>query len=107
MPYDKLGLKEKIAVVIGGTSGIGRACAHGFAEAEVCAVIASSRRFGEVERAAAELEAKGVETLRRTMDVMDRASLVALRNLVVKKFGRIDILLSEAARTKKVPTLEL
>jgi len=54
-----------------------------------------------------ELEAKGVETIRRTVDVMDRASLVALRAAVVNKFGRIDILLNAAGRTKKAPTLEL
>ena len=107
MSYEKLSLKGKIAVVIGGTSGLGRSCAHGFAEADARAVIASSRRGEEVERAAAELEARGTETLRQTVDVTDRPSLIALRDAVVKKFGRIDILLNAAGRTKKVPTLEL
>ena len=107
MPYEKFSLKGKIAVVIGGTSGIGRACAHGFAEADARAVVASSRRSEEVERAAVELEAKGVETFCRTVDVLDRASLVALREEAVKKFGRIDILLNAAGRTKKAPTLDL
>ena len=107
MPYEKFSLKGKIAVVIGGTSGIGRACAHGFAEADARAVVASSRRSEEVERAAVELEAKGVETFCRTVDVLDRASLVALCEEAVKKFGRIDILLNAAGRTKKAPTLDL
>ena len=107
MPYEKLSLKGKVAVVIGGTSGIGQAIAHGFAEADARAVIASSRRKEEVERTAAELESMGAETLRRTVDVTDRASLVALRDAVAEKFGRVDILLNAAGRTKKVPTLQL
>jgi len=107
MPYEKLNLRGKIAVVIGGTSGIGRACAHGFAEADARAVVASSRRSEEVERTAMELEAKAVATLCQTVDVIEKASLVALRDAVVKKFGRIDILLNAAGRTKKAPTLDL
>ena len=107
MAYDKLTLDGKVAVVIGGTSGIGRACAHGFAEAGARAVVASSRREAEVERTAAELEAKGARTLRQTVDVVSKSSLVALREAVVAAFGRVDIMLNAAGRTRKVPTLEL
>jgi len=106
MAYNKLNLDGKIAVVIGGTSGIGRACAHGFAEAGARAVVASSRRSEEVEHTAAELEARGVETVRRTVDVVSKSSLVELRDAVVGAFGRVDILLNAAGRTKKGPTLE-
>jgi NAD(P)-dependent dehydrogenase (short-subunit alcohol dehydrogenase family) len=105
--YDKLSLKGKVAVVIGGTSGIGRSCADGFAEAGARAVVASSRRAEEVERTAAELEAKGVETLLRTVDVVSKRSLEELRDAVTERFGRVDILLNAAGRTKKVPSLEL
>ena len=107
MTYDKLTLDGKVAVVIGGTSGIGRACAHGFAEAGARAVVAASRREAEVERTAAELEAKGARTLRRTVDVVSKSSLVALREAVVARFGRVDIMLNAAGRTRKIPTLEL
>ncbi len=107
MPYEKLSLKGKVAVVIGGTSGIGRACAHGFAEADARAVIASSRRAEEVERTASELEARGVETLRQTVDVLEKTSIQALRDAVVTNFERVDILLNAAGQTKKVPSLEL
>src|SRR5204862_475697 len=90
MAYDKLTLDGKVAVVIGGTSGIGRACAHGFAEAGARAVVASSRREAEVERTAAELEAKGARTLRQTVDVVSKSSLVALREAVVAAFGDVE-----------------
>jgi len=107
MAYDKLNLNGKVAVVIGGTSGIGQSCAHGYAEAGARAVVASSRRPEEVERTAAELEARGVETLRRTVDVVSKGSLQQLCDAVVERFGRVDILLNAAGRTKKVPTLDL
>jgi NAD(P)-dependent dehydrogenase (short-subunit alcohol dehydrogenase family) len=105
--YEKLKLDGKVAVVIGGTSGIGRSCAHGFAEAGARAVVASSRRMEEVVRTARELESKGVETLRLTVDVVSKGSLEALRDAVVERFGQVDILLNAAGRTKKVATLEL
>ena len=105
--YDKLKLDGKVAVVIGGTSGIGRACAHGFAEGGARAVVPSSRRQDEVVRAAREIESKGAETLRLTVDVVSKESLEALCGAVVERFGRVDILLNAAGRTKKVPSLEL
>src|SRR5207302_5853199 len=67
-------LRDKIAVVLGGTSGIGQAIARGFAQGGAT-VIASSRDSGRVEAMAAELEALGSKTLRITSDVQNRASL--------------------------------
>src|SRR5688572_23158226 len=107
MTYTKLALNEKVAVVIGGTSGIGRACAQGYAEAGARAVIASSRRQEEVEKTAGELESAGVKTLRVAVDVTSKDSLQKLCDAVVQKFGRVDVMLNAAGRTKKVPSLEL
>jgi NAD(P)-dependent dehydrogenase (short-subunit alcohol dehydrogenase family) len=60
-----------VAVVLGGTSGIGRAIAHGLAEAGAD-VVATSRRGERVEPVAAELEGLGRRTLRLTSDVSAR-----------------------------------
>ena len=100
MPYDKLDLDGRVAVVIGGTSGIGRTLSLGLAEAGAH-VVPSSRRLPEVESTAAEIEAKGRRTLRATSDVLDRASLEALKAKVVDAFGRVDILINCAGRTQK------
>ena len=67
-------LKNRVAVVLGGTSGIGLAIARGFAQAGAT-TIASSRDQAKVDSTAAELEALGAHTLRLTSDVQDRASL--------------------------------
>jgi len=105
MGYSKLDLKGKSAVVIGGTSGIGRAIALGLAEAGAD-VAPTSRRLDQVESTAREIEALGRRSLRATSDVTDRASLQGVLDAAVKNFGKVDILVNSAGRTKKAPTLD-
>ncbi|MDA1311866.1 MAG: glucose 1-dehydrogenase [Acidobacteria bacterium] len=102
-PFDLTG---KIAVAIGGTSGIGQAIALGFARSGAT-VVASSRRQESVDATANELEALGSKTLRLVSDVQDRASLENLRDRVVEKFGRIDIVLVTAGTLKKEPSADV
>jgi NAD(P)-dependent dehydrogenase (short-subunit alcohol dehydrogenase family) len=106
MTYSKLSLCGRVAVIIGGTTGIGRALALGLAEAGAD-VVASARRSSEVERTAAEIEALGRRTLRQTSDVTDRASLVQLRERCLQGFEKVDILINCAGRTKRTPTLDV
>jgi NAD(P)-dependent dehydrogenase (short-subunit alcohol dehydrogenase family) len=105
MAYVPLDLTGKVAVVIGGTSGIGRAIAHGLAEAGAD-VVATSRRAEQVEAAAKELEDRGRRTLRITSDVSDRSSLQTVLDESIAAFGNVDILVNSAGRTKRAPTLE-
>lgn len=105
MGYSLLELTGKTAVVIGGTSGIGRAIAHGLAEAGAD-VVPTSRRMEQVEAAAAEIEERGRRSLRVASDVSDRASLEAVLNESVEAFGKVDILVNSAGRTKRAPTLD-
>ncbi len=106
MSYSKLELTGRTAVVIGGTSGIGRAIAHGFAEAGAN-VVCTSRRIEQVEAAAAEIEQLGAKTLRVASDVSDRSSLDQLLGETAAVFGKVDILVNSAGRTKREPTLNL
>lgn len=105
MSYTKLKLNGKVAVVIGGTSGIGRAIGHGLAEAGAN-VVCTSRRLEQVETTAKEIEERGSKTLRLTSDVSDRDSLQQLLDECVKIFGKVDILVNSAGRTKRAPSLE-
>lgn len=98
-------LAGKCAVVVGGTSGIGKAIALGLAEAGAD-VVASSRSREAVEAVAGAVEAFGSKTLRITPDVLDRSSLQHLHDTVLSSFGHIDILVDSAGITKRVPTLE-
>ena len=99
-------LSGRVAVVIGGTSGIGRSMALGFAEAGAD-VIATGRRTELVDEVAGLIRGIGRETLAQASDVADRASIDALRNAVMAKFGRVDVLLNVAGRIKRTPTKDI
>ena len=106
MPYAPLDLTGRTAVVIGGTSGIGRIMAHALAEAGAD-VVPTSRRDDMVDAAAREIERLGRRSLRVASDVTDRPSLDTLLARSVDAFGKVDIMINCAGRTKRVPTLDL
>jgi NAD(P)-dependent dehydrogenase (short-subunit alcohol dehydrogenase family) len=99
-------LTGRSAIVLGGTSGIGRALVDGLVEAGAD-VAASSRRQEQVDATAQAIERRGRRTLRITSDVADRASLEALRDAAIRTFGKVDILINCAGRTRRRPTLEV
>lgn len=106
MAFSKLDLSGRVAVVVGGTSGIGRALAHGLAEAGAD-VVPSSRRAEQVESTASEIELLDRRTVRCTSDVADRDSLQDLLDQTVAELGKVDILVNCAGITKRTPTLEV
>jgi NAD(P)-dependent dehydrogenase (short-subunit alcohol dehydrogenase family) len=106
MSYKGFDLHGRIAVVVGGTSGIGQTIGHGLAEAGAD-VIPTGRRADLVEAAAGEIEALGQRSLRISSDVLNRGSLQSLLDAVVAKFGKVDILVNAAGRTKRTPFLEV
>jgi NAD(P)-dependent dehydrogenase (short-subunit alcohol dehydrogenase family) len=99
-------LSDRVAVVIGGTSGLGRAIAMGLAEAGAD-VVASGRRQELVEEVSARISALGRKTLSHAVNVSDRKSIDALRDSVVQQFGRVDVLVNAAGRIKRTPAKEL
>jgi NAD(P)-dependent dehydrogenase (short-subunit alcohol dehydrogenase family) len=101
-----LDLSGRVAVVVGGTSGIGRAIALGLAEAGADVVV-SGRRAELVDSVAKEIEAKGRRSVRQPADVADRASLEKLRDRVIAELGKVDILVNCAGTTKRRPTLDV
>src|SRR6266699_4542706 len=99
-------LSGRVAVVTGGTSGLGRAIAIGLA-GHGADVVPTGRRQQHVEEVCREVEAAGRRTTRQTTDVTDRGSVDALRDAVLETFGRVDILVNAAGYTFKKPTLEV
>jgi len=103
MPFDLFDLSGRVAVVMGGTSGIGRALALALAEAGAD-VVASGRREPLVYEAASEIEKLGRKSLRATVDAASRTSIDGLRDRVLAELGRVDILLNAAGQTFRKPT---
>ncbi len=106
MAYQPFDLTGKTAVVIGGTSGIGRAIARGLAEAGAD-VVPTSRRIEQVTEAAGEIRGLGRRSLEVVSDVSDRTSLGGLLNKCIAEFGKVDILVNSAGKTKRTPTIDV
>lgn len=105
MGYKPLDLEGKVAVVAGGSSGIGKIIALGLAKAGAD-VVASARRIDLVKALADEIESSGRRSLRVSSDVTDRASLQNLLKACLDAFGKVDILVNAAGITKRAPTMD-
>jgi NAD(P)-dependent dehydrogenase (short-subunit alcohol dehydrogenase family) len=103
--YKQLDLAGKVAVVVGGSSGIGKVLALGLARGGAD-VVSSARRKDLVDALAGEIEALGRRSLRVTCDVADRGSLERLLQACLDAFGKVDILVNAAGVTKRAPTLD-
>ena len=103
--YKQLDLAGKVAVVVGGSSGIGRTLALGLAQGGAD-VVSSARRKDLVDELADQIEALGRRSLRVACDVSDRSSLEKLLKACVEAFGKVDILVNAAGVTKRAPTLD-
>ena len=89
-------LKDKVAIITGAGRGIGRAYALGFAD-EGAKVVIAEIVLENAKKVAAEIEAKGKEALALHVDVSDTSSTLDMAEKTVAQFGRIDILLNNAA----------
>ena len=99
-------LSGRLAVVVGGTSGIGRAIALGLADAGADVVV-TGRRESLVGEVAGEIEQRGRKSLRIAADVADSAALEKVKNACLETFGRLDVMVYAAGTTKRVPTLQM
>lgn len=98
-----LQLTGKVAIITGGSEGIGRATAERLS-AEGALVAIASRTQADLDRVAAEIsEASGVEVLGIATDVRDEASVQELVSAVVEKWGRLDILVNNAGTSSAAP----
>jgi NAD(P)-dependent dehydrogenase (short-subunit alcohol dehydrogenase family) len=99
-------LSGRVAVVVGGTSGLGRAIAVGLARAGA-RTVPSGRRGELVREVCEEITQGGGRAFARTVDVCERDSVNLLRDAVLERFGAVDILVNAAGRTARTPTAEV
>jgi len=97
-----LGVKNKVAVITGGSEGIGRAAAERLSQ-EGALVALVARTQTDLDRVAAEIQAaSGNETMAIATDVRSEDSVKAMIDAVVAKWGRIDILVNNAGTSSAV-----
>jgi 3-oxoacyl-[acyl-carrier protein] reductase len=101
-------LKDKVALIVGGAGGIGAATARRFSESGARVVITNRAGPGKAATANALLATfTGEGHSAFTADVADTTTLIALREAVVARYGRLDILVNTAGFTKSVPHSDL
>jgi NAD(P)-dependent dehydrogenase (short-subunit alcohol dehydrogenase family) len=99
-------LTGRVAVVMGGTSGLGRKIAVGLARAGAN-VVPTGRREQLVAEVCAEVEQAGGKTVRAVCDIGSRQSVDSLRDAVLSAFGEVDILVNAAGQIFRKPTKDV
>jgi NAD(P)-dependent dehydrogenase (short-subunit alcohol dehydrogenase family) len=99
-------LTGRVAIITGGSVGLGRQMAEGLAEMGASLVLCA-RKKERCEQAAKELRSLGVETLALGCDVKDPASIQSVVDAAVSKFGRIDVLINNAGTSWGAPVEEM
>ena len=106
MAQNLMDLTGRVAVVMGGTSGLGRRLAVGLARAGAN-VAPTGRREKMVAEACAEVEEAGGKTVRTVCDIGSRQSVDAVRDAVLGAFGEVDILVNAAGQIFRKPTKDV
>ncbi len=106
MTLPNLSLEKKVAIITGGSRGIGRAIALGFAQAGADVVVCS-RTLPDLEKVADEIQALGRRSLAVEANIAIKGDVDNLVAKAVKEFGTIDILVNNAAINIMRPLIEL
>jgi gluconate 5-dehydrogenase len=101
-----LDLSGRVAIITGGSTGLGRQMAEGLAEMGANLVLCA-RKKERCEQAAEELKKLGVKTLALGCDVKNPEQVRAVVNATVSQFGRIDILINNAGTSWGAPVEEM
>jgi 3-oxoacyl-[acyl-carrier protein] reductase len=96
-------LKNTVAVVTGGNGGLGQRICHALAAAGANIAVVYAQSAGEAEEVAGEIRSRGVEAAALACDVTQPAQVGRLVDQVTKRFGRLDILINDAAYNKAIP----
>jgi len=95
-------LKDRVVVVTGASSGIGKACANGFV-AKGAKVVLAARRVDRLEGLVAEIEAGGGQALAVATDVTSEDAVANLFAAAMARFGQVDVLINNAGIAENTP----
>jgi len=101
-----MSLSNRVAIVTGGSRGLGKGMALALAEAGADVVVAS-RTLSALKEVSSEIKDKGRKSLAIELDVWDLSSINQMVGKVLDEFGKIDILVNNAGMNIRKPTIEV
>ncbi|MFC1898951.1 SDR family NAD(P)-dependent oxidoreductase [Chloroflexota bacterium] len=99
-------LEGKVSIITGGSTGLGKAMALGFANSGAHVVICS-RNKANIEKVSKEIKALGRRSLAIVTDVCIKEQITAMVDKVIDEFGRIDILVNNSGVGRHAPILDM
>lgn len=102
-----LNLKDKVVVITGGSSGIGRGIADGFAAEQCKLAVCCDKNVAGLAAMEAEYKAKGIEFYGEQVDVSNHEAVQAFADHIVESFGRIDVWINNAGISILKPLISL
>ncbi len=106
LPDEPIGLRDKVIVITGGSRGLGAAIAQLLGK-DGARVVLADVAFERAQERAATLAEYGIEALALALDVGDERQVQALLEQVRERFGRLDVVINNAAIDITVPVFEL
>jgi uncharacterized protein len=98
--------RDKVALVTGGSSGLGRVMAEAFGHAG-CKLAVVGLEAGGVEQAAGQMNTAGIDTLGLCADITRQEDVDRLFDQTLSRFGRLDVLVNNAGRTDRGKLLDV
>jgi 3-oxoacyl-[acyl-carrier protein] reductase len=102
-----MSLKDRVAVVTGGGTGIGRAISEHFASEGARVLVNYSRSREDAESTVKEIQGRGGTAIAVAADVSEQSQATALMNAAVNEFGRLDYLINNAGWSQRVPHAQM
>ena len=100
-------LRNAVAVVTGGNGGLGQLICHALAKEGVHIAVVYAKSASDAEAVARDIEKRGVQAAAFPCDVTQPVQVQRLVDQVVERFGRLDILVNDAAYNKSIPFADL
>lgn len=100
-------LRNKVALVTGGNGGLGQRICHALAAAGASVAVVGGRNLDLAREVAADLSQHGIESEAFTCDLREPKEIEKVVSDVATRFGRIDILVNDAAFNKAIPFQDL
>jgi 3-oxoacyl-[acyl-carrier protein] reductase len=100
-------LKDRVAIITGGGTGIGKAISLAFANEGAVVVVVAARNLSRLEEVAKDIKSRGGKAKAIQTDISDHEQIKRMVAQTIEEFGQIDVLVNNAGVLRRGPFLEI